>query len=389
MSTQIDEDIELVINGNSYKGWQDVAITIQIDALARSFRLQMGYEERGNFADIVPDAPCEIYINGFKRITGRIDDIDSQKTPTTHTRVISGRSITRNLIDSSIHIKTNHLNNVTLEDLCNRFCDERFGVSVINEAGDLPKIPVVRWSDGARYGRVMQDEARKIGVTIRDDADGNIVLTRPRTRPSRGAISEGSGGKGLADSNIESWRVVRSVQGRFSHYVVKGRASKEDGQSGNQKLGEFQDDGVQSFRPIIIKAEGDITNAIAKQRAAFEAQRRLGLSYQVGVSVSGWRHQTDGEPWRIDEIVPVSIPTENINNDLLTRRIVHKKSRGGSTTDIDFVDPSTMTPQPSGSSSGKPAKATFDASSLIRDIGPRESIFDIGTTISSGNGIAG
>lgn len=389
MSTVIDEDIELVINGNTYKGWQDVAITIQIDALARSFRLQMGYEERGNFADIEPDARCEIYINGFKRLTGYIDDIDSQKTATGHTRVISGRSLTRNLIDSSIHIKTNHLNNVTLEDLCNKFCDERFGVSVINEAGDLPKIPVVRWSDGARYGRVMQDEARKIGVTIRDNEDGNIVLTSPRNRPSRGAIAEGSGGKGLADSNIKAWRVVRSVQGRFSHYVAKGRSAKQDGKGGNQKYGEAKDEGVKSFRPTIIKAEGDVTKKICEQRALFEAQRRLGLSYQVGVSVSGWRHQSDGEPWRIDEIVPVSIPSENINNDLLTRRIVHKKSRGGSVTDIDFVDPTSMTPEPSGSKAGKANKVKFDASSLITNVGPPETIFDIGTTITTGDGIAG
>ena len=391
MTTRIDEDIELVINGKSYKGWQDVTITMAIDSLARGFRLQMGYDERGNFPDIKPDAPVEIYVNGFKRITGYIDDIDSQKTPQGHSRVVSGRSITRNIVDSSIHIKTNQLSNVTLEELCRRFCEKTpLNITVINEAGALPKIPVVRWSDGARWGRVMQDEARKVGVTIRDDADGNIVLTKPRTRSSRGAIAEGSGGKELKDSNIESWRVVRSCQQRFSHYVIKGRENPKDGRAGNQKLGEAQDEGIQSFRPIIIKAEGDVTNEIAKERAEFEARRRLGLSYQVSVTVSGWRHQSDGEPWEVDELVPVSILTENINAPLIARRVTHRKSQSGSVTDIDFVDPDSMIAIiSSGVVTSSSKKAKFDPSGLITDIGPAEDIFDIGTSITTSGGIAG
>lgn len=391
MATQIEEDIELVINGNSYKGWQGVTVTMAMDALARGFQLQMSYDERGNFPDLVPDQTVEIYVNGFKRITGYIDDIDSQKTPQGHSRVISGRSITRNLVDSSIHIKTNQLNNLTLEELCRRFCEKTpLNIKVINEAGALPKIPVVRWSDGARWGRVMQDEARKIGVTIRDDEHGNIVLTRPRTQASRGAIAEGSGGKELSDSNIENWRVVRSAQERFSHYVVKGRENPKDGRAGNQKLGEAQDEGIKSFRPIIIKAEGDVTNAIAKQRALFESQRRLGLSYQVSVTVSGWRHQSDGEPWDVDELVPVSIPTEGISQNLVSRRVTHRKSQSGSVTDIDFVDPRTFLPEPtSAGGTSTSGKADFNAQGLIKNVGPKEDIFDIGAGIVTNGGIAG
>ena len=376
MTTQIFDDVSLIVNGVEHKGWQSVVIRKSVDALASSFQLQMAYERFGDRPDVHVGANVQILINGSLVITGAIDAMPSTKSATDHTRTVIGRSLTRNVVDCSVYLKTNQIDKSTPLQIAQRICAP-LGVDVINEAGALLPIPIFRWADAARCGDVIQDACRQQGLTVRDNEFGQIVITRPRERVSRGSVQEGDGSKGGSVGNIEGWRVMRSEAQRFSDYFVKGRTTQSDARPGNQVRGEAKDDGVSSFRPLIIQAEGDMTNAKCKIRAVHEAQRRAAIENPVSVTVAGWRYAADGNPWRVDEVLRVSIPTESYDSSLLIKSLSFEKSDGGTHTVMDLVDPAAYEALPDTKSSSG-SKVKFDPSKYIKDLGPRQTVADIG-----------
>jgi len=342
MTTQIFDDVSLIVNGVEHKGWQSVVIRKSVDALASSFQLQMAYERFGDRPDVHVGANVQILINGSLVITGAIDAMPSTKSATDHTRTVIGRSLTRNVVDCSVYLKTNQIDKSTPFQIAQRICAP-LGVDVINEAGALLPIPIFRWADAARCGDVIQDACRQQGLTVSDNELEHLVITRPRERVSRGSVQEGDGSKGGSVGNIEGWRVMRSEAQRFSDYFVKGRTTQSD----------------------------------CKIRAVHEAQRRAAIENPVSVTVAGWRYAADGNPWRVDEVLRVSIPTESYDSSLLIKSLSFEKSDGGTHTVMDLVDPAAYEALPDTKSSSG-SKVKFDPSKYIKDLGPRQTVADIG-----------
>lgn len=372
------DDVTLVVNGNAWDAWQAVRIRRSIDSLASDFEFQAAYDKVANAEINVGDA-CEVRINGDLVITGKIDSVASQKTDKNHNRVFTGRSLTRNVVDCSVYLKTNQIDKSTPFQIAQRIAGP-LGVEVINEAGDQTAIDIFRWADAAIAGPVIQDAGRQQGLTVRDNEFGQLVITRARDAVSRGSLEEGDGVKGGSAGNLEGWRVFRSQQNRYSNYYIKGRKTGNDGRAGNQIRGEAQDNEVSDFRPLIIQAEGDLSNATAKTRAVHEAQRRIAWDFPVSVTVTGWRAEIDGKPWRVDALTRVKIPTENLDAELLIRSLIFDKSEAGTRTRMELVSPKAYESAPTATDSGQPIKAKLNIRQHIAKLeGDLLTVGDIGS----------
>jgi len=387
-------DVRLEVNGRQYGGWKDVEITRGIEAIANSFKLTVSERWDGQSEPwpIVEEDACTVRLDGRVLLTGFVDSRSHREDAGAHSLTIAGRDSAGALVDCSAELSKWEFSQIPILELCKTLgapfgivftlqdglSDKAIGTaprsatakalaggapSSVGSAGKSSSLSIAKpntkltISPGDSAFEVIDRACRMVGVLPVSDGLGGIVLTRAGGARATTPLVRGN--------NILTAEATFDATKRYRRYVVNGQAQGTDdlfGASAAAVKSEATDANVRrSERVLLVRPEGAVTLAFAKQRAAWEATVRAARSADVVITVQGWK-QLDGSLWPINALVPVQDPAIGINGDMLiTEAIFGVSEESGSTTRLKVVRPEAFIPEPVITSTGSGADAAFRA----------------------------
>lgn len=189
---------------------------------------------------------------------------------------------------------------------------DSLGIDVALPDGDAPLPPQTQQMHifpGYTAYFLCEEYARSVGMLVWDDENGNLVISKGGTFGRAGsAIVEGV--------NAEQVDIVLTADQRYARYRVFGQGQDMAFGHYNSDATEFDPEaGELGLRLKILPLEiPDVNQLFSKQRALFEANRRWGRGKLARVVVTGWR-DGQGQLWKPNSIVNVSLPTGKVNED--------------------------------------------------------------------------
>lgn len=349
------DDVQLLVNGRIYSGWEDIAVTRAIDAASGAFSLKVTErwaDDQDTPWPIVPGDACEVRIDGETIITGYVDIFAPSFSATAHSINIQGRDKTADMIDCSAVHDPDSWSNYTVLDLA-RVLAAPFGIAVRADVSVGDKFSVVKLQQGETAFEALERHCRLRKLLLMPDGNGGLLITRTGTQRASVALVQGE--------NIKSASGRLDYSQRFSQYTVKAQSGfsiETDGEGESHIVGGTSDPGVRRYRPMLVIAEGGGTTQTARDRAVWECNTRIGRSASASIEVHGWRQRPGGSLWLPNQIVSVHSSWMRMAGEMLIKQVTYKRDlTGGTTASLDIVSPQAYLPEPpkaesSGGSSG-------------------------------------
>lgn len=350
-------EVSIQIGPHRFAGWQTVAITRSCESMPNTWSVTASTEflQGPALAATRPGQPCAIFIGNDRVITGWIDRRAIPIDAHTHQVTISGRGITRNLVDCSADLVTDPglrggmINGASTLDVAQKLC-KAYGITVRSATQDLgPAIPSFQVPLGETPYQVIESVARYAGYLVYEDQTGALVLDRIGTTQHASGFT--------LPGNIESINAERSVDQRFSDYLVvwsgvdqlsdlgalgNRRASVTDATLGEHRLRIIVSEQI-APSPGAAQVDND---AIAKQRANWEWARRLGRSQAASITCNSWR-DSNGTLWTPNRLAPIEAPKADITGaNWIIGSVTFRKDMSGTHADLVLMPPDAFNPEP-------------------------------------------
>lgn len=348
-----EDRIELLVDGRLYAGWEQASVTRAMDAAAGTFNLTVAdrWEPAAEPWAIEPGDGCEIRIGGEVVITGYVDLVRPSFGPSMHSIQVQGRDRSADMIDCSAVHTPDEWKAIGLLQLAN-ILGSPFGVAATAEVDLGAPIDLVKLQHGETALEALIRHAKMRKVLVMPDGAGGILLTRTGARRAQVTIEQGR--------NVIDADGTLDWSERFSEYIVKGQAryrEDTDGETEAHVQATVKDAYVDRYRPLLLTTETESNNATARERAAWEANTRLGKSAQASVTVQGWRQTDGGSLWAPNLLVQVRAPWLSLDGEMLIRQVTFDRDSAGTTTKLDLVSPQAYAPEPpDGKQKKKPRK---------------------------------
>jgi prophage tail gpP-like protein len=330
--------VELKINGQKFGGWQSVRIERGIEQIAGTFDLTV--TDRWNTAQgqqamqIKPGQACELLVDGATVITGYTDTVKRNYDKAAHSISISGRDRTADLVDCSAIYKSGQWSNKKLEQIAADLC-KPFGIGVITATDTGNKFDVFSIQEGESVFELLERAARMRAVLLMSDGLGNLVITRNGTVKAPAELTEGE--------NILTAEGEFSWKDRFSEYIIKGQAKGDDenfGETVAQPSGSIKDVAITRYRPLVVTAEDQGSNATLKQRADWERNVRAGRGTRATITVWGW--DVDGKLWTPNTLTRLKSPLLSADLELLIVSVGYALDDSGTLTTLQLAKASAF-----------------------------------------------
>jgi len=364
------DSVRVDVAGRVIEGWQEVNITRGLDRAAAGFHLKMPRSRRtsgpvgtNGALPVNLGSRVAVYIGDDLVITGHVDMISPRRSPEDHSITIDGRSLTADLVDCSAMNTPGQWVATPLirivEDLV-----APFSLRVVSVGGVADQtIPNFEIEQGEKAFEAIERLARMGSVLVRDNPDGDLVLSRAGL--DRAAVQlrhlDGPDGEPDPDNNVLESSAVISLANRFSEITVKGQDASSDtgfGANDTSPAATSRDDGVSRYRPLVVTAEGRAAVADCQRRANWEISRRVGKGQSVTSSVAGWRQgrgragqsgpsSLSSPLWQVNQIVSVHDAALGYFGDLLIVGVswtLNEKSGQRTTLSLEPVE--AYDPQP-------------------------------------------
>jgi prophage tail gpP-like protein len=352
------DDVTIQVGSNRFVGWQNVTISRSCESMPNNWSLTASAEflQGAALAGTRPGQSCLIYIGSDLVITGKIDRRSIPIDARNHQVTLSGRGITRNLVDCSADllndpgIRGGQINGANALDVAAKLC-KAYGITARSAVSDLGiAIPSFQVPLGETPYQIIESVARYAGYLVYEDVFGRLVLDRIGT-------SQHASGFTLP-GNVEAINGERSVDGRFSTYVVVYSGVDQTADLGGlaNRRATILDDTLGEYRLRIIVSEqiaptpaGQQTidnDAIAKQRANWEKARRIGRSQGASITCDSWR-DSSGTLWTPNWLATIDAPAADIANATwIIGSLTFRKDMSGTHTDLILMPPDAFSPEP-------------------------------------------
>ena len=339
----VKEKITVVVDGYALQGFQSVEITrsmqdgamaFSLEAAAASWSSQALALRNGRKMQIYSSPDLGESALGDLVVTGAIDEYNSDIDEDGRTVSLSGRSKGRDAIDCQpIKHKTGLIKNKTLLQAAQEF--DEFGVGWSSDQQLQPVAVIQRRPEEPMFDTV-ERYARKAGYMLVAQTDGTIMITRAGTKRHAGGLV-------LGQSPVNKMTVKISTTHKRSPVVVRGQRRSGTGKANLRQ--EYQDSGDDGddYRPALVIAEGDHTDAELKTRAQWERLRMAAYGIRPSATVSTWRDGA-GTLWTPGLLVALTNDIEQVDGDftLSTVKLSQKDGEGkgaGTRATLEFVDP--------------------------------------------------
>lgn len=349
-------DVALRVNGREYAGWKSARVTRGIESVSGSFELSVSDRWSGDAVSwpIVEGDECTVMVGGEVVITGYVDRRTISYSASEHTLSVSGRDRTGDLVDCSAVLTKWEFYSTPVLMLAKRLA-EPFSISVTLQSGLSLPPPVAKLSvdPGDSVYEVIERACRTAALLAVADGRGGLLLMRPGSTRTTTALVEGE--------NILAASAERDETGRFRRVVVRGQNGGTDILSGASvaavQASAEDRNVVRAARVLLVRPEGNVTPAHAKQRAEWETTVRAARATTVTATVQGWT-QSNGSLWPVNALARLRSPTLGLDAELLvTQAVYNVDESSGTTTQLTLRPPDAFKPEPV---IPKKNKKTFD-----------------------------
>jgi prophage tail gpP-like protein len=335
------DDLELLVEGRSFTGWETMTVARALDAVAAQFQLVVS--DREPFP-VRPGDECTVKVAGELVVTGYVDALQYTGTATGRQLTVAGRDRTGDLVDCSETSDPGEWTELPLAELVQKIADP-FGIEVraLSDAA-LQPLELFRRQPGETAWSAIERACRRRGILAFSSGDGALLLDRPASSSAQVPLLEGENG------NVLAWAIEVDHRSRFSLYDVRGQTGGSDSFSGTlaaEVQGTATDVAIDRFRPLLVLAEGALSFDDAEDRAAWEASVRAARSSRATVTVQGWRQvPRTGPVWSVNQLVQVRLPSAGLASVLLVDQVTFERSNAGSRTRLGLTRPDAYQPAP-------------------------------------------
>jgi prophage tail gpP-like protein len=356
------DEVSIDVGDKRFQGWQTVSITRSCEAIPNSFSLTASTEflQGDALAGTRAGQPCTIHIGSDTAITGWIDRRSISVDAHSHQVTLSGRGITRNLIDCSADIaydpalKGGQISGPLSTLAIAQRLSASYGITVRSAVADLG-IPIqfLQVRLGETPYEIIESVARYAGYLVYEDENGVLVLDRVGTQMMASGFT--------MPGNIEAITADRSVDQRYSEYLVvwNGIAQlAELSATGNQRASAFDTTLGEKRLRIIESHQSDPPagqptdgNAIARLMANWEKGRRIGRAQAANITCDSWRDKPAGggmgKLWQPNWLATIDAPRADISNATwIIGTVTYRKDASGTHTDLVLMPPDAFNPEP-------------------------------------------
>lgn len=359
------DEVSIQVQGTNLRGWESVSITRSCESIPNAFQVTASPEflSGPGRALTQPGQPCKVLIGNDLVITGWIDRRTISTTAESHEITITGRGITRNLVDCSADLNRTpgltqgQIRSPNVLELARLLASTWPNIKVESPQADLGiSIPSLQVSLGETPYQIIESVCRYAGFLCFEDERGRLILDRV------GKETMASGFR--MPGNIENIHAERSVDGRYSHYFVVynpvGKYLQEGGPKSNQRAEVVDEEMFKTeYRPKIIVWPGatplDVgpdENVTAKRMAEWEWMRRRGRGQAASITMDSWRAMslTPGQPgelWQPNRLATIHAPEADIDTALwIIGTVTYRKDLSGTHSDIVLMPPSAFAVNP-------------------------------------------
>jgi prophage tail gpP-like protein len=354
------DTLALIVAGQTWTGWQRVQVTRSMDMMPASFLIQVT-EKHPLGADMAfqPGQNCQVMIGSDLVITGYIDRYVAEISADNHTVMISGRSLSEDLVDCGAFIsggtgftddssESFQVLGGTALSIAQQLA-QPYGVTInSNAAGASTQIPQFNINFGETPWEIIDRICRYSNLIAYDLTDGSVILA---DSSSPGAMASGF----VQGQNIEQATVAYSMDQRFQQYdahILSSAAFLD--QQGLQATtsGTATDGGVPRFRKRFIVSEQTIRGInIAQARATWECNRRKARSQSVIVRCDAWRDQA-GTLWDLNMSAPLVLRaikiTSSTTDPFLIAAVTFMRDETGQHALVTLMPQGAFAPEPIG-----------------------------------------
>lgn len=344
----VKQEIEVIIDGTKFIGWNSVNVTRVIGELCGDFSFSLVDFPIGSTKNIIPGSEVSIEMTGkplsHKIINGYIDKVTRNKTSDETSLEFSGRDKTSDLIDCSAAFKNSSWKKKTVSQICKDICDP-FGIIVTLDTNDT-LVEDFALQTGETAFAAIERLTRAYSILPLTDELGRLKLSKIGIKKSAVQLKVGD--------NVKSLTLEEDHSGRYSEYFARGQG-KGNGASWLKNTIDLQgrclDFGVERHRPFIFIAEKRMSPTEIQKRVNWEAQVRAGRAIRCNVVVQGWLQDPTDQfsfPWTVNEIVNLVDRNWGINSNFVISSVTYNlDNAGGRITSLELSPPEIFASDPS------------------------------------------
>lgn len=330
----IDAIQEITLSASLLKASRTFSITVASTDLT-DFRLKAGNS-------------IQIFADDVLRFTGFIDMVQRRQSIGSDNFIITGRSTTQDLIDSTIGPEIEFRGQQSLRTVAETLIGFLEGVGaplpgvpiaiepfikvVIDEViEDFSSSEPLSEEPGQTYFEILEKFARKRSVLVTTNGNGDLVFTRGRGNEAS-SFKIRNLNESRTNNNVKSMSFKTNISKRFFEY--NGRSQPSIG--GSNRLSETTpenliltegsviDPNVRQTRKKYFIAENSSSEKDVSDRALWEAIRMQSESFIYEVTVRG--HSFNGLVWDSNISVDTLDDYADINGNMLVRDVILKES---------------------------------------------------------------
>lgn len=348
------DDITLTVGGVDWTGWESLQASRSVDAMAGAFSLGLANRVQygGVSLPLSPGMECSLKYGNDRLVTGYIDSVSQSLDSGRHGITVSGRDKSADLVDASAVHAPGSWKGASLMDICSALCVP-FGIAVTLEGNQGQPFTAFQIQPGESVAEAMQRLLKQRELVAMPDGQGGIRLAKLARETLSTVLREGV--------NVLSASVTYDASERFSEYLVTGQKQGTDKEFGKacSVRAKVTDDQMERYRPLVLRASQQGDAAYMRQRARWEMTTRRAEGTSVQVTVQGWRDDS-GRLWEPGVLVPVSLPTLGLSQNLLIGEVTWTRDSGGTTTQLTLKDSAAWQPEPEEPSAGGGSGTDWD-----------------------------
>lgn len=343
LADQVD-DLVIEVDGARFRSWESISLSRSIEQAAGVVRLAIAPIRPW---PIIPGKELKVYLGDELMLDGYVDDLEDSFDATSPGLVqCVARDKTADLVDCSA--TGSEYSGLNLEQLATEIA-KPYGIEIVRDFQNIGSTAavfdrfVIQPAETA-YAAI-ERACRLRAVLPYCTGDGRLTLTRAGAGTAVGQVLEGV--------NVGRAVVRVSDRNRFQRYQVRGQRQGSAGTFGSAAAlveGEASDLAIKRFRFLSLVAEGQVTFENAADRAQWEAIFRASRAATISVTIKdSWRQtdELDAPPWRVNDVVPVRIPSQQVDSLLLVRQVQFSRRKGsGSHTVLNLTRRDAYTPAP-------------------------------------------
>lgn len=288
------EKIQLQVNGRSIEGWLQSSVDRSLESLTGVFTVPVAFAP-GQTPLVKRQDEVKVVVGSETVVSGYVLAAEPFYDARTIGLRVSGRDRAGDLVRCSATHKGGQWKAAKLDRIIKDLC-EPFKITLKVEADIGAPLADFRLSLGESVLDAISRAARLRGVLVMSDGKGGLVVTRAGRNRAPAEIRRGV--------NVISMDGIGSDERRHSTYTVYGQAGLAvDFDQARQVKAQAKDKEIGRHLPLVINADGNVTQADLQALVDHTERVRRGHAYGFRYMVSGWT--VGGKPWPVNARVPI------------------------------------------------------------------------------------